>query len=955
MKNNKNNKKTIILSGVGILILLLTIIGATYAYFAADLGGGTNANINASTGTTDSLTFDAGDPIRIHASLENFAEGMESLKGSTTATATLKANNTTNQASGKYNIFFVIDDNDFVYSTEDGQAELVLKVTDSNGNEVEEITGLKRVENGFDITTRTGGFLVRADYEIETTSTTNQAWNIEVTLVNLDSNQNVNNGKSFHGKFYITTEQLNTYETAKINSVETNTTYNSITANLNTMAGTSEIDKYYYAIEEDTSAVALLGLNKVARLAAKELNYIESEESSHTFDNLKPNTSYKVYSYAKDKEGINSNVYETSITTEEYILPKVTGLTHTSELYKITVTATSEAGSNEVSKYYFSKDNGATWSEGQESPTYVFDNLLDTTTYNIKVKVSDKEDKYSTEYFEAIATSAYINPSITTVTNTKNYNSIILTVMATKGINEISKYYFSKDNGSTWTAGQASNVYTYTGLSENTTYNIKVKVEDTLGRMSNPYSLDVTTNTYRIPSVSVTTTKTSSSITISATGTKGDGNIAKYMYSKDGGSNWTTKTSTSTTNSYTFSGLTSNTSYSIRVKVVDNNNRESSVYSVSVTTSYVNPTASITSTSQTSNSITVNAKGTAGSKTIAKYMFSSNGGSTWTTKTTSATTSSHTFTGLSGGTTYSIRVKVVDSGGKESTVVSKSITTDVATLAATCAGQTMSTCFKNNYTLDDSLYYHSDSLAYGAGDYSYRYAGANPNNYVCFGSTATTCPSNNLYRIIGIFGNQVKLIKNTSIGDYYWASYVTAVWSESSLNTNILNGTYLSGLGTTWSNKIATTSWIVGSLNIEDATCLLPQEVYNMESRITTTYNAKVGLMYLNDYLFSAYPDAWSSADMRDFNCSDGRLAYNDSTITANNWLHYAGRYEWTIRPDSSWSNAVCLFYPDGRVDSGKTYAVDDEMYISRPTFYLNSTVTLLSGTGTQSNPYQIS
>ena len=66
--------------------------------------------------------------------------------------------NTTNQASGKYNIFFIIDDNDFVYSTVDGQAELLLKITDPNGNEVEDITGLKKVENGFDITTRTGGF-----------------------------------------------------------------------------------------------------------------------------------------------------------------------------------------------------------------------------------------------------------------------------------------------------------------------------------------------------------------------------------------------------------------------------------------------------------------------------------------------------------------------------------------------------------------------------------------------------------------------------------------------------------------------------------------------------------------------------------------------------------------------------------------------------------------------------
>ena len=36
----------------------------------------------------------------------------------------------------------------------------------------------------------------------------------------LDANQNVNNGKSLHGRFYITTEQLSTYELAKINAIE---------------------------------------------------------------------------------------------------------------------------------------------------------------------------------------------------------------------------------------------------------------------------------------------------------------------------------------------------------------------------------------------------------------------------------------------------------------------------------------------------------------------------------------------------------------------------------------------------------------------------------------------------------------------------------------------------------------------------------------------------------------
>ena len=43
-----------------------------------------------------------------------------------------------------------------------------------------------------------------------------------------------------------------------------------------------------------------------------------------------------------------------------------------------------------------------------------------------------------------------------------------------------------------------------------------------------------------------------------------------------------------------------------------------------------------------------------------------------------------------------------------------------------------------------------------ANDKSYRYNGANPNNYVCFGSNEADCPYNNLYRIIGVFKCRVR-------------------------------------------------------------------------------------------------------------------------------------------------------------------------------------------------------
>ncbi len=62
---------------------------------------------------------------------------------------------------------------------------------------------------------------------------------------------------------------------------------------------------------------------------------------------------------------------------------------------------------------------------------------------------------------------------------------------------------------------------------------------------------------------------------------------------------------------------------------------------------------------------------------------------------------------------------------------------------------------------DNGIYYHNSALTNGAGDNSYRYAGASAsvNNYICLGSDATTCPDENLFRIIGVFGDQTKVIR----------------------------------------------------------------------------------------------------------------------------------------------------------------------------------------------------
>ena len=153
--------------------------------------------------------------------------------------------------------------------------------------------------------------------------------------------------------------------------------------------------------------------------------------------------------------------------------------------------------------------------------------------------------------------------------------------------------------------------------------------------------------------------------------------------------------------------------------------------------------------------------------------------------------------------------------------------------------QNLSTKSKPSYT---GLYHHDASLTNGAGDNSYRFAGANPNNYVCFGSDEATCPTENLYRIIGLIDGKVKLIHAygatttmlgtnegyvstygsafsykgngdlTKIGRYKWNKTGDNTWSTSTTNTINLNNnflTYLDSKNTKWKTMIADTTWYV--------------------------------------------------------------------------------------------------------------------------------------------------
>ena len=280
---------------------------------------------------------------------------------------------------------------------------------------------------------------------------------------------------------------------------------------------------------------------------------------------------------------------------------------------------------------------------------------------------------------------------------------------------------------------------------------------------------------------------------------------------------------------------------------------------------------------------------------------------------------------------------MTDTNGVDSNVYTINAETEEATLLADWVINEYNGIQGNN-----GIYYHTSSLANSAGDNSYRYAGANPNNYVCFDSTATPCPSANLYRIIGVFGSEVKLIKSTSYGSYAWDSRNSNTWNSSTkpdIRTT-LNSTFLGTLSSTWQNKIAKHAYKVGGMS--HSTRNTAKEYYNTEvgsSSTRTTDSMKIGLMYVSDYGFAASSSHWTTT-----------LSNYDEGAQNSNWM-YLGSYEWTISRRSDISASAFYVHSSGYVNGNNNVNIT---YAVRPVFYLNSNITYVSGSGTSSDPIRI-
>ena len=273
-----------------------------------------------------------------------------------------------------------------------------------------------------------------------------------------------------------------------------------------------------------------------------------------------------------------------------------------------------------------------------------------------------------------------------------------------------------------------------------------------------------------------------------------------------------------------------------------------------------------------------------------------------------------------------------------------------------------------------------------------RYEGADPNNYICLDNKTSGACSNNslLFRIIGLFDEDTssdgtnssgtkKLLKVIDTNNYggtsgkYWNSAGTNNWSTASLKTE-LNGTYLttllgtSNVNSKLSSGIANAKWHLGGTNDANYNTLTAEGVYNEERNTSAIYSdnpssiyAKIGLMYPSDYGYATMGGTTTNrAECRSqalWNWSDS--SYND--CPNNNWLYtsqsnFVNDGEWLLSPVFSCSNRAAILFLTGFVHMRGRYDVDGKMFGIRPTFYLDSSVLKIEGTGdgTKDNAYRI-
>ena len=340
----------------------------------------------------------------------------------------------------------------------------------------------------------------------------------------------------------------------------------------------------------------------------------------------------------------------------------------------------------------------------------------------------DKGGRFSGEVgIEAISGTA-IKPEIKNITTSATSNSITIGVEATDNSGIGGYYYKIGDKGY-----ERSNdaTYTFEGLEEYKEYEIRVYVEDIYGNRSEEETRKVRTEDATSPQIIITSEVEEGEngwykrVEIIGEARDEGAGVATVRYCTTTGSTCSPNIEISNQGKVSLSSNTS--SQKVCYEAEDGSgNRSDIVCSGGYKVDQEKPNVTISSTTETEDSITINVSGRDSHSGIQSYKYSINNGTYIQT-----TSNSHTFTGLEAGTSYHIKVQSVDKAGNISDEVTKDVTTDRRnakdTILANSKVNEGEPIFGQLATTDEGIYKAEDDWGE-----SYYFRGAVTNNWVKF-------------------------------------------------------------------------------------------------------------------------------------------------------------------------------------------------------------------------------
>ena len=341
--------------------------------------------------------------------------------------------------------------------------------------------------------------------------------------------------------------------------------------------------------------------------------------------------------------------------------------TRTTSSVAVTWTASQ---SRTVTSYRLYRDNASTGTTSGTS--YTFTGLACGTTYHLSVDAADLLGNRSSKASIDTATAACPDTQAPTApgalaATAATRTSIAISWTASTDNAGVTGYTVYKNGSSVTTTTGTS--YTFAGLTCGTSYTLAVDASDAKGNRSAKTSAMLSTSpcpdtTAPTAPPNVTVVGTSgNSITLAWTSSLDDTAVAAYGLYRNGSSAGSTPGT-----SYTFTGLTCGTSYSLAVDAVDDAGNRSAKSTAGASTSACPgdtsaPTVPTGLRVGTTGATTIAVSWTASTdnKGVAGY-----GAYNGTTLAGTTASTSYTFTGLACGKSYTLAVDAYDAAGNRS-------------------------------------------------------------------------------------------------------------------------------------------------------------------------------------------------------------------------------------------------------------------------------------------------